>query len=90
MTKTKLEYATILSELRKDGSDPKQLAQDMSLRKLLYEIELFEAAADPPAPAPAPDPAPAAAPAPAPKEKKGLPKSFWSWITHDSSDEDDE
>jgi len=86
MTKTKLEYATILSELRKDGSDPKQLAQDMSLRKLLYEIELFEATADPPAPATAPVPAAA----PAPKEKKGLPKSFWSWITHDSSDEDDE
>jgi site-specific recombinase XerC len=83
MTKTKLEYATILSELRKDGSDPKQLAQDMSLRKLLYEIEVLETAALPTVQEPAPDP-------PAPKEKKGLPKSFWSWVTHDSSDEDTE
>ncbi len=79
MTKTKLEYATILAELRKDGSDPKQLAQTMSMRKLLYEIELLEneAPAEPPAPPPAP-------------EKKNLPKTFWSWITHDSSDEDTE
>lgn len=87
MTKTKLEYATILSELRKDGSDPKQLAQDMSLRKLLYEIELIEAAAPPTVQEPAQAPAAQAAPV---KEKKGLPKSFWSWVTHDSSDEDTE
>ena len=84
MTKTKLEYATELAALRKDGSDPKQLAQDMSMRKLLYEIELLEAA-QAEAPAPAPPPAPVPGP-----EKKNLPKTFWSWLTHDSSDEDDE
>lgn len=49
MTKTKLEYATILANLRKDGSDPKQLAQDMSMRKLLYEIEKLEVETPPPA-----------------------------------------
>lgn len=81
MTKTKIEYATILAELRKDGSDPKQLAQTMSMRKLLYEIELLENEAPPPAPPTAP---------PAPPDKKNLPKTFWSWITHDSSDEDAE
>lgn len=48
MTKTKLEFATILASLRKDGSDPQKLAQDMSLRKLLYEIERLEQTQEPP------------------------------------------
>lgn len=78
MTKTKLEYATILAELRKDGSDPKQLAKDLSLRKLLYEIELLEnEAVAPPPPPPV-------------KEKRGGPRSFWSWVTHNSSGEDED
>ena len=50
MTKTKLEFATILASLRADGSDPQKLAQDMSLRKLLYEIERLEQTQEPPPP----------------------------------------
>ena len=42
MTRSKLEFATILASLRGDGSSPQQLAADMSLRKLCYEIEKIE------------------------------------------------
>lgn len=42
MTKSKIEFATQLANLRKDGSDPAVLARDMTLRKLLYEIERLE------------------------------------------------
>ena len=42
MTRSKLEFATILATLRKLGEDPEQLAATMSLRKLCYEIEIVE------------------------------------------------
>ena len=42
MTRSKIEFATILATMRGQGEDPKQLAQDMSLRKLCYEIEKLE------------------------------------------------
>ena len=42
MTRSKLEFATILANLRGDGSDPAVLAKDMSLVKLCYEIQKFE------------------------------------------------
>jgi hypothetical protein len=71
MTKTKLEFATILASLRKDGSDPQKLAQDMSLRKLLYEIERLEQTQEPPPP---------------PKKETSV-RSLWSWLTHDSDDD---
>jgi len=48
MTKSKLEFAIQLANLRKDGSDPTVLAREMTLRKLLYEIERLEQAAPPP------------------------------------------
>jgi len=84
MTRSKLEFATILASLRKDGSDPQKLASEMSLRKLCYEIERLEQEAED---------AKAAAPAPAPKKtpppkEKGGGKPFWAWLTQDSSDED--
>lgn len=78
MTKSKLEFASELAALRKDGSDPKQLAQDMTMRKLLYEIERLE---QEPKTTEAPE-------APPPRQKR--PKPFWAWLTVDSSDEDDE
>jgi len=79
MTKSKLEFATELAALLKDGSDPKQLAQDMTMRKLLYEIERLEQEAKP-EPAVEPD---------APARQK-RPKPFWAWLTVDSSDEDND
>jgi hypothetical protein len=42
MTRSKLELAKILVGLRKDGSDPEKLAQEMTLRRLCFEIEKIE------------------------------------------------
>jgi hypothetical protein len=46
MTRSKIEFATILATMRGQDEDPKQLAQDMSLRKLCYEIEKLEQEAE--------------------------------------------
>jgi len=82
MTRSKLEFATILASLLKDGSDPQKLASEMSLRKLCYEIERLEQEAeDAKAAAPAPKKVP-------PPKEKGGGRPFWSWLTHDSSDDD--
>lgn len=59
MTRTKLDRAKQLAQLRNDGSDPVKLAQEMTLSRLCYEIEKLEDAAAPAAP-------------PAPKKKKGF------------------
>jgi hypothetical protein len=77
MTKSKLEFATELAALLKDGSEPQKLAQDMTMRKLLYEIERLEQEAKPEAEPEAP-----------PRQKR--PKPFWAWLTVDSSDEDND
>ena len=46
MTRSKLEFATILASLRGANEDPKQLAEEMTLRKLCYEIEKLEQEAE--------------------------------------------
>ena len=85
MTRSKLEFATILASLRGDGSDPQKLASEMSLRKLCYEIEKIEAAQE----AAAAEAAAAPAPAPAdPKKKRYKIKPFWAFLTLESSDEE--
>ena len=76
MTKSKLEFATELAALLKDGSDPKKLAQDMTMRKLLYEIERLEQEAE------------AVKAEPEAQARQKGPKPFWAWLTVDSSDED--
>jgi hypothetical protein len=74
MTRSKLELAIILASLRGDGSKPQQLAADMSLRKLCYEIEKIEEENEarpkknPPKPEPKQD------------SKSG---SFWSFLSSD-------
>lgn len=73
MTRSKLEFATILASLRGDGSDPQKLAQEMTLRKLCYEIEKVEEAAE------------RAASEQKPKAPR-KPKSLWSMLTLESSD----
>ena len=80
MTRSKLEFATILASLRADGSDPQKLASEMSLRRLCYEIEKLEAAAEEAAAAPAPPSEP--------KKKKYRIKPFWAFLTLESSDEE--
>ena len=85
MTRSKLEFATILASLRADGSDPQKLASEMSLRKLCYEIEKIEAAQEAAAQEAAAAPPP---PPPEPKKKKYRVKPFWAFLTLESSDEE--
>jgi hypothetical protein len=80
MTRSKLEFATILASLRADGSDPQKLASEMSLRRLCYEIEKAEAALE----AAAAEVPPAAEP----KKKTYRIKPFWAFLTLESSDEE--
>ncbi len=79
MTRSKLEFATILASLRGQGEDPQKLAQEMTLRKLCYEIEKIENELEAQAPPPPPQPA---------KQKKTKIKPFWAFLTLESSDED--
>lgn len=84
MTRSKIEFATILATMRGQGEDPKQLAEGMSLRKLCYEIEKLEqeleaAAVPEPEPAPEPEPEP---------EKRAKARPFWSFLQADSDEED--
>jgi hypothetical protein len=77
MTRSKVEFATILAGLRGRGEDPQKLAQDMTLRRLCYEIEKAESEAEARAP-----------PTPAPKKTAKAPKSLWDRITLENSDDD--
>ena len=85
MTRSKIEFATILATMRGQGEDPKQLAQDMSLRKLCYEIEKLEQEVES---------RPQAETTAAPSEKTEPPKQpprqkhILSWLL-DSSSEDE-
>ena len=82
MTRSKIEFATILATMRGQYEDPKQLAQDMSLRKLCYEIEKLEQEQEA-------ETLKESAPkvVEPPKKPKG-PRPFWSWLLADSDDED--
>jgi hypothetical protein len=75
MTRSKLDLARILVELRKDGSDPETLAKEMTLRKLCFEIEKIEIEAEEKV---VTEP---------PKIKKNRP--FWAFLTHDSSSDEE-
>jgi hypothetical protein len=84
MTRSKLEFATILATLRADGSDPQKLANEMSLRRLCYEIEKIEAAQEADSREKAPPPPTTAEP----KKKKYRIRPFWAFLTLESSDEE--
>ena len=90
MTRSKIEFATILASMRGQGEDPKQLAEGMSLRKLCYEIEKLEQEAETlkeSAPEPEPEPEPEAPGVPeTPRRAKVRP--FWSFLQGDSDEED--
>jgi len=79
MTRSKLEFAVILATLRGQGEDPQKLANEMTLRKLCYEIEKLEEAE------------PVAPPPPVVEEtpkKVKSPKAFWSRLNLEDSDEE--
>lgn len=69
--------------MRGQDEDPKQLAQDMSLRKLCYEIEKLEHEQESLKETTPEEPTKEEAP----KKAKG-PRPFWSWLMADSDDED--
>jgi len=84
MTRSKLEFATILASLRGANEDPKQLAEDMTLRKLCYEIEKLEQEQET-------TPTEVVAPLPEPEkpvDKKSKVRPFWSFLQGDSDEED--
>lgn len=83
MTRTKVEFATILASLRGDGSDPQKLAQEMTLRKLCHEIEKIEEAAEAQVPIPTDEKPTAQGP-----QKRTPLKSLWSFLTLEDSDEE--
>lgn len=98
MTRTKIEFATILAAMRKDGSKPEDLAKEMTIMKLCYEIQKLEDAE-----VPEPDPeSETETPEedikeieikeeePPKKRKRAIPtRSLWSRITLDESSESD-
>ncbi len=86
MTRSKIEFATILASLRGANEDPKQLAEDMTLRKLCYEIEKLEQEQESlKEPTPKEDPIPEPE---KPVEKKSKVRPFWSFLQGDSDEED--
>jgi hypothetical protein len=83
MTRSKLEFATILASLRGANEDPKQLAEDMTLRKLCYEIEKLEQEQETTPEGPQSE----TAPPPEPKKPAKV-RPFWSFLQGDSDEED--
>ena len=96
MTPSKLWYAQKLVELRNDGSKPEDLAEQMTIRRLCYEIEKLEelqaaeAEVETEAPAPAPEPEEEVPEVPSEEKKKERPKSFWARVALDTSSDDDD
>ena len=57
MTRSKIEIATRLAELRQDGSTPEELAKTLTVMKMHHEIEkIIEARESDPPPEPEPEP----------------------------------
>lgn len=91
MTRSKLEFATILASLRGANEDPKQLAEDMTLRKLCYEIEKLEQEQESLKGTTPEGPQSETAPHPEPEkpvDKKSKVRPFWSFLQGDSDEED--
>ena len=86
MTPSKLWYAQKLASLMNDGSKPAELAEQMTIRRLCYEIEkLEEEQAET-----EPEPKVEEVLANQEKVKKTKPKSFWARLALDSSSEEEE
>ena len=89
MTPSKLWYAQKLATLRNDGSKPEELAEQMTIRRLCYEIEkIEEAEVEAPVEPKAEPGVEEETAAPNDEKKKNRRKkvkSFWSRIILDSS-----
>jgi hypothetical protein len=89
MTPSKLWYAQKLASLRNDGSKPAELAEQMTIRRLCYEIEKLEEEQQA-EPEPEPETEVEEVLANQEKVKKTKPKSFWARIALDSSSDEEE
>jgi len=95
MTPSKLWYAQKLATLRNDGSTAESLAEQMTIRRLCYEIEKLEEEApeeETPAEAPAegtPVEQTAEEEVPEVPEKPTNPKSFWARLALETSSDED-
>jgi hypothetical protein len=87
MTPSKLWYAQKLASLRNDGSKPAELAEQMTIRRLCYEIEKLEEEQQE---EPEPETEVEEVLANQEKVKKTKPKSFWARIALDSSSEEED
>lgn len=87
MTPSKIWYAQKLASLRNDGSKPAELAEQMTIRRLCYEIEKLEEEQQVEA---EPETKVEEVLANQEKAKKPKPKSFWARLALDSSSEEDE
>lgn len=90
MTPSKIWYAQKLATLRNDGSKPEELAEQMTLRRLCYEIEKIEEQQAEAEAEAEPEAEVEEALANQEKVKKTKPKSFWARIALDSSSSEDE
>jgi len=93
MTRSKIEFATILASLRGKGEDPQKLAEEMTLRKLCYEIEKAENESNIPEPEVEPEvesepEVEAVEEEEEPPRKNRRPKSFWSRLNAESSEDE--
>jgi len=101
MTRSKVELATILVKLRGSNEDPADLAKEMSLMKLCYEIQKIEESTPPQEEEASPPPA--AEPVELTKEEQKVVdelkvpektstekrhKHILSWLLDSSSDEE--
>lgn len=89
MTRSKLELATILAKLRGDDSDPAELAKEMSLLKLCYEIQKIEETQAEPLTKKEEEVVEELKAPPEATTKKQKHKHILSWLVDSSSDEDE-
>ncbi len=84
MTPSKIWYAQKLATLRNDGSKPEELAEQMTIRRLCYEIEKIE---EQQAEAEAVEEAKVEEVLA--NQEKVKPKSFWARLALDSSSDEE-
>ena len=87
MTRSKIDFATILATMRGQGEEPAQLAEGMTLRKLCYEIEKLEQEIESRPQVETTPQEPESQPTAETQKSKG-PRPFWSWLLVDSEEED--
>ena len=90
MTPSKLWYAQKLATLRNDGSKAEDLAEQMTIRRLCYEIEKLEVEEEevPNVEELANEEKKEEVPEPSPKKVKA--KSFWARVALETSSDEEE